>query len=83
MPTAPLRRRTLQRALAIVGSRAALARKLRVPRDELASWLKGDDVPPTAVFLGAVDIVVQALDADLSPCGPLRAYASEGVRPSA
>ncbi len=83
MPAAPLRRRTLERALAIVGSRAQLARELRVPRDELCSWLKGDDVPPTAVFLDAVDIVVQALDADLWRREPLSAQPRVAVRQSA
>jgi hypothetical protein len=53
-----LRQRTLQRALEISGDARRLSRRLRVPMDDLQEWLKGRDVPPTAVFLAAVDVVV-------------------------
>jgi len=52
-----LRLRTLQRALEIVGDEQRLSRELRVPMEELRAWLAGRDMPPTAVFLSAVDIV--------------------------
>ena len=58
-----LRQRTLLRALEIVGDEATLARKLRVPMEELRAWLRGADVPPTAVFLAAVDIVESCIAA--------------------
>ena len=59
MPTPSLRQRTLQRALEISGDVRRLSRKLHVPMEELQEWLKGRDVPPTAVFLAAVDIVAE------------------------
>jgi hypothetical protein len=70
MPSATLRRRTLQRALQIAGSRRALARELHVPMDELAAWLTGNGMPPTGVFLDAVDVVVRALDREELAAGP-------------
>ena len=57
-----LRYRTLLRAFEILGSRRALARQLRVPLADLDAWLKGDETPPTAVFLGAVDVVESQMD---------------------
>jgi hypothetical protein len=51
--------RTLRRALEIVdGDERTLARKLRVPSLELHGFLMGEDTPPTAVFLAAVDVVI-------------------------
>lgn len=58
-----LRQRTLLRALEIVGDEATLARKLQVPMGDLRAWLGGTDVPPTAVFLAAVDIVESCIPA--------------------
>ena len=55
--------RTLKRALEIVGDEQRLARRLRVPLDDLHAWLAGLERPPTAVFLTAVDIVVGESDA--------------------
>ena len=52
-----LRQRTLQRALEIVGDRQRLSRELRVPMEDLNAWLSGRDMPPTGVFLSAIDIV--------------------------
>jgi len=59
---ASLRQRTLQSALAKLGEPRRLARRLRVPVEDLRNWLQGRDEPPTAVFLEAVDIV-----ADVEP----------------
>lgn len=61
MPNRVLARRTLHRALEILGSERALARKLHVPRAELCAWLAGVDTPPTGVFLSAVDVVIEAM----------------------
>jgi hypothetical protein len=55
--------RTLKRALDIVGDEQRLARRLRVPLNDLHSWLTGEERPPTAAFLTAVDIVVGGSDA--------------------
>jgi hypothetical protein len=50
--------RTLRRALDIVGDEQRLARRLRVPLNDLHAWLTGEERPPTTAFLTAVDIVV-------------------------
>lgn len=50
--------RTLKRALDIVGDEPRLARRLRVPVEDLHAWLAGLEKPPTTAFLAAVDIVV-------------------------
>jgi hypothetical protein len=51
--------RTLYEALRISGSERMLARRLHVPLGELRRWLAAEDVPPTPVFLLAVDIICE------------------------
>lgn len=53
-----LYQRTLSCALELAGSEKALARQLRVPLADLRAWLSGAEPPPRAVFLAAVDILV-------------------------
>jgi hypothetical protein len=56
--------RTLRRALETCdGSTQTLADILRVSIADLALWLAGTEVPPTRVYLAALDIVAR---------GPLR-----------
>ena len=50
--------RTLQKAAELAGGRAKLCRELRVPSDELQKWIDDKALPPIAVFLKAVDIVI-------------------------
>ena len=49
--------RTLKRAADIVGGEAELASRLSLERALIAHWVRGEGVPPTKVFLQAVDIV--------------------------
>jgi hypothetical protein len=51
--------RTLQKAAELVGGQRKLARQLRVPLAELEKWIADKDEPPTAVFLAAVDLVLE------------------------
>jgi hypothetical protein len=51
--------RTLQKAAEMAGGEKALARKLRVPLGELDKWIAGDAKPPMAIFLKAVDVVLE------------------------
>jgi hypothetical protein len=62
MADSALTARTFRRALQIVGGPRQLTRRLRVPMADLAEWLAGEDLPPTAVFLAAIDIVLSELD---------------------
>jgi len=64
-PAAPLARatvhtRVLHRACQKLGGVEQLARLLNVPAATVYRWLEGESVPPTAVFLKAVDIVMPA-----------------------
>jgi hypothetical protein len=63
MPTS-VYSRTLQKAAEAAGSQKKLARLLRVPLVDLDKWIAGKDEPPMAVFLKAVDLV---LDDTTSP----------------
>jgi hypothetical protein len=50
--------RVLHRACQIVGGVEQLAAHLRVSLPLLYRWLEGDDIPPSHVFLNAVDLVL-------------------------
>jgi hypothetical protein len=50
--------RVLHRACQILGGVEKLASHLRVSVVLLHRWLEGDDVPPSNVFLVAVDLVL-------------------------
>jgi hypothetical protein len=50
--------RALQRAEEILG-RQGLRDYLNVPMRELTLWLRGDEAPPTDVFLRVVDLIVE------------------------
>ena len=50
--------RTFQKAAQLAGGQKKLARQLRVPLAELEKWIAGREVPPTATFLKAVDLVL-------------------------
>ena len=63
MPTS-VYSRTLQKAAEGAGGQKKLARLLRVPLAELEKWIADKDEPPMAVFLKAVDLV---LDDTTSP----------------
>jgi hypothetical protein len=51
--------KTLQRAAEICGGEQELAFKLRVTPSHLALWLRGIEQPPGAIFLRAVDLVME------------------------
>jgi hypothetical protein len=62
-PVAPARRvtvytRVLHRACQKMGGIDALAQELRVGAEVLHRWLEGEDVPPSRIFLQAVDLVM-------------------------
>lgn len=61
MPSPNVVRRTLQKAAELAGGDKALARRLRVPLVELDKWIAGSGQPPMAIFLRAVDMVLEEL----------------------
>ena len=50
--------RVLHRACQILGGVTQLARHLKVSRALLHSWLEGEEVPPSGIFLQAVDLIL-------------------------
>lgn len=50
--------RTFQKAAELAGGQKNLARRLRVPTAELQKWIAGGGEPPMAIFLKAVDLVL-------------------------
>jgi hypothetical protein len=69
--------RTLQAAADILGSQRALARYLGIPMPDLYAWMRpGALPPPSAVFLKAVDLVLNDLaDNDAARAQRLRIVA--------
>jgi DNA-binding transcriptional regulator YdaS (Cro superfamily) len=59
--------RTLRRAAQIVGGEDKLAARLKVSPTELALWMQGIGVPPSKVFLEAVDLVTAQGISELLP----------------
>jgi hypothetical protein len=57
MPTS-VYSRTLQKAAEAAGGQKKLAHLLRVPLAELEKWIADKDEPPMAIFLKAVDMVL-------------------------
>ena len=51
--------RTLRRALATLGSEERLAAELHVSVVDVSSWLSGERVAPSEVFIKALDIVAR------------------------
>jgi hypothetical protein len=63
VPQPSIHNRTLQKAADHVGGPRALARYLKVPLGDLYAWMRpGAVAPPAAVFLRAVDLVLNDLD---------------------
>jgi hypothetical protein len=51
--------RTLRKAAELIGSREKLSRYLQVPPSNLGKWIADEARPPMAIFLRAVDLVLQ------------------------
>jgi len=49
----------------LLGGERALARELQVPSSDLRSWLAGTERPTRAVFIAAVDLLIEHGDADV------------------
>jgi hypothetical protein len=50
--------RVLHRACQILGGVEKLARHLKVSPATVHTWLEGEDVPPSSIFLKAVDLIL-------------------------
>jgi DNA-binding transcriptional regulator YiaG len=57
MPGANVYTDTLLRAASNLGSSQALASRLGVTHEQLRKWMRGEEVPPTEIFLRAVDLI--------------------------
>jgi hypothetical protein len=58
--------RALQKAAELVGGQRKLSRHLQVPEAELQKWIGDQAIPPTAIFLRAIDLI---LDETAPPAG--------------
>jgi hypothetical protein len=65
--------RVLQRAAELIGGRAKLCQRLRIPAADLQKWIDDKSVPPRHIFLRAVDLIL-----DETPSPP----DSDSVEPS-
>lgn len=59
--------RTFQKAAEFSGGTRKLAHQLRVPLRDLEKWIAGAATPPLAIFLQAIDLVLD----ETSPAGGL------------
>src|SRR5690242_13579315 len=48
---------TLWEAELILGGRAQAAAFFHVPREKIAAWVAGDEIPPLEVFLSSLDVI--------------------------
>jgi hypothetical protein len=62
--------RTLQKASELSGGQKKLARLLRVPQSDLENWIADKDEPPMAIFLRAVDLVLDETGAPAAGSEP-------------
>jgi hypothetical protein len=63
LPKLSVYNRTLRKAAEHLGGERGLARYLKVPIADLYAWMRpGAEPPPMAVFLRAVDLVLNDLD---------------------
>jgi len=69
MPTS-VYSRTLQKAAELAGGQKRLARLLRVPLSDLEIWIADKGEPPTAIFLKAVDLVLDETGAPATGAEP-------------
>jgi hypothetical protein len=51
-------RRTVERAVEVLGDEQRLARYLRIPLGELHAWRTGGGLPPLAMFLSCVELIL-------------------------
>jgi hypothetical protein len=51
-------RRTVERAVEVLGDEQRLARYLHVPLRELHAWRTGGELPPLAMFLSCVELIL-------------------------
>jgi hypothetical protein len=80
--------RTFQKAAELAGGQKNLARRLRVPLAELQKWIAGGGEPPMAIFLKAVDLVLDetpypSAGSEPDDPAPPRDCATGGDSPSA
>ena len=62
--------KTLQKAAELAGGQKKLARQLRVPLADLEKWITDKDEPPMAIFLQAVDLVLDETGAPAAGSEP-------------
>ncbi len=83
MPLISLEVRVLRRAIELMGGERPLAKRLRVPMHDLQMWLDGTEKPTRALFLAAVDVLIEHDDTDtLAAVMPLESKEPKAEKPT-
>lgn len=57
----------LRRAARVVGGYGELQARLDAPRDDMINWIRGAAMPPAAIFVKLVEILLDAAELGRAP----------------
>lgn len=63
----PVESRVLRRAPRVVGGYGELQARLDAPRDDMINWIRGAAMPPAAIFVKLVEILLDAAELGRAP----------------
>jgi len=63
----PVESRVLRRAARVVGGYGELQARLDASRDDMINWIRGAAMPPAAIFVKLVEILLDAAELGRAP----------------
>jgi hypothetical protein len=63
----PVQSRVLQRAARVVGGYGELQARLDASREDMIAWIRGGAMPPVAIFVKLVEIIMDAGELGRAP----------------
>jgi hypothetical protein len=63
----PVESRVLRRAARVVGGYGELQARLDASREDMISWIRGAAMPPAAIFVKLVEILMDAAELGRAP----------------
>jgi hypothetical protein len=63
----PVESRVLRRAARVVGGYGELQARLDAPHDDMINWIRGAAMPPVAIFVKLVEILLDAGELGRAP----------------
>ncbi|HZS68262.1 MAG TPA: hypothetical protein VFA72_14195 [Burkholderiales bacterium] len=63
----PVQSRVLQRAARVVGGYGELQARLDASREDMITWIRGGAMPPVAIFVKLVEIIMDAGELGRAP----------------